>query len=811
MSLFDNRVHLQDCENNNEVGGDTTAAPTAAVNDSGAVIEGTNSIAFQVDDAQEMILFEDDSSGTLINVDMSDVTVYMNVKHNLGESFANLGGQIVFSDGLTGAGAEIIGYNVNGNDVAGFPYLFRYTTIKLDVSVIVAAPGTVDVDFFEYNGAEVDLDHTAVLQIGYGSFNVEKAISTGKNAWIDGIYYIANSVSSVTGYAVSIEGGSSGTPETMVDVAADDVAVGMGLFNNPKGSEYGFFGPTQWGDGAAGDTYFEAIDNQWFFIGDNAGGHVVALSHFLFRLVGVSGSTNSWVINRVVIVNTGVRAPFDMSDAEMDIVKMTAATFVDLGVITMPAQDTGNKFALNTVFINGDQLLLSSLDMDGCTYIGTTDANGAIIWDETVADQEKQINQRFVRNGVHNAIEIAPTGAGPFTYDVDGLIADGFASQDDGDAVEAEKVFFINPSTLDADININLANSSAINIGGGADTGTEGFSFREVGSYTGTVTITQTVTLTITVADSSDGSPLEDVFVSIRDAGDNSLISEGRTNASGVYSDTGYNYTGDTTVVINVRKSSPGDTRYFPKADGNTIISTGMNASIQMTEDSIAGQIDSVRFDISKHGQISNDVSGATITAKIKLPTGSRRKLVVAGFYWDSTVNRTVSSFTFDGNAMTDTGGGNFVQEGSDFHEVFLYRHDIPDSDTGIKDVVLTLSGNANFRAIGFAIINLAATGAEEDDGNSVAQASTGNPTISVNNTTQPAISVMFSLTDDLDTFPPAATGVGSIRRADRAVDTEKQITIIRADRTTTGAHSIGCDYDASSKSYVSAAATFAD
>jgi hypothetical protein len=160
---------------------------------------------------------------------------------------------------------------------------------------------------------------------------------------------------------------------------------------------------------------------------------------------------------------------------------------------------------------------------------------------------------------------------------------------------------------------------------------------------------------------------------------------------------------------------------------------------------------------------------------------------------------------------MTDTGGGNFVQEGAEFHEVFLYRYDIPDSDSGVKDVVLTLSAAVPFRALAFAVINLAGAGAEEDDGNSVGQAVTSNPSISLNNTTQPAISVMFSLTDDLDTFPPAASGVGSIRRADRVVDTEKQITIIRADRVATGAHSIGATYDAASKSYVSAAATFAD
>jgi hypothetical protein len=108
-------------------------------------------------------------------------------------------------------------------------------------------------------------------------------------------------------------------------------------------------------------------------------------------------------------------------------------------------------------------------------------------------------------------------------------------------------------------------------------------------------------------------------------------------------------------------------------------------------------------------------------------------------------------------------------------------------------------------------VINQAATGAQEDSAVDSQQSVTGNPSISLNNTTQPAIDVMFAITDDLDTFPPAASGVGSIRRADRAVDNAKQLTIVRADRTTTGAHSIGADYDASSKSFVSAGATFAD
>ncbi len=408
MSLFDNRVHLNDCEDNNQVSADTTAAPTAAVNDAGAVIEGTNSIAFQCADAQEVVLWEDNSAGTLINFDASDVTVYMNVKHNLGESFANLGGQIAFGDGLAGSGAEVIGYNVVGNDVAGFPYLFRFTTIKLDVSVIVASPGTEDVDYFVYIGTtESSLDHTAVLQIGYGTFNVEKVVSTGKNAWMDGIYYIANSVSAVTGYAVSIEGGTIGTPETMVDVIADDIAVGMGLFNNPKGSEFGFFGPTQWGDGLSGDTFFTSTGEQWYFIGDNAGGHVVAAGHFLFRLVGFSSSTNSWVLVSTVIVNTGRRAPFDMSNADMDTATMDGCTLIGFDTIELPNAGTA-KTTLNCIFSDCGIITSNGGDMTGSSVLTpAVSANEAgLVWNENADPDGELDNMTFTKTSAvaHHAI-----------------------------------------------------------------------------------------------------------------------------------------------------------------------------------------------------------------------------------------------------------------------------------------------------------------------------------------------------------------------------------------------------------------------
>lgn len=280
MSLTDNRTQLQDCEATADISGDTNASPTAVTSAAGSVIEGTNAVSFQVDDAQEIILFDQDAAGSTFNIDLSDSTVYLMIKQNGSETFANLGGLIAFSDGADGAGGDIIGYAVSGADVVGLPYDFRYHGFKLDVSVIVASPGTDNVDFYTYNGVEANLDHTQVLQVGYGSYNLVKAVGTVPNAWFDGIYYIAND-----SFAATIAGGTEGTPETMADLVGDDVAVGAGMFANPLGAAYYIFAPTEWGDAGTATTGFAGTDEQWYFFGDNGGGHAVGATHFLCSLL----------------------------------------------------------------------------------------------------------------------------------------------------------------------------------------------------------------------------------------------------------------------------------------------------------------------------------------------------------------------------------------------------------------------------------------------------------------------------------------------------------------------------------------------
>ena len=798
MALADNRTQLQDCDATADVSGDSDASPNSRTTEAGLVIEGPSAIQFQVTDAQEHILFDQDSAGSTFSLNLIDQTVYIAIKDNLADTFANLGGLICLADGAPG---DDIGYAVAGVDVGGLPYEKKYAFYKLDVSVIDAAPGTDNVDFFTYSGVEANCDHTAILQIGYGSIHLAKGQGTIPNAWFDGIYYIAND-----SFAATVSGGTSGTPETMPLLVADDVTVGAGMFSNPIGDAFYLFAPTEFGDAGTASSGFEGIDEQWYYLGDNGGGHSVGATHFPFRLVGNATGTNAFRQTRVSIINVGTRAQFDFSDADFDEFELDTTTWVDFGALTFPVQDVA-KFCNDGTFINCDQMDLQSCDMDGNTWIGSSNADGVIVWDATVADVENQISSTFIRSGTHNAIEIAPVGAGPFTFDVTGLIVDGFASQDDVDAVETEKVFYINPATLSADININLSSSSAINIGGGADTGTDGFSYRIVGSYTGTVTITRTVTLTVTVVDENNVA-IPYASVSIQDQADDSEVSAGVANNLGVYTDSTFNYTSDLAVNTVARKSSPGDIRYGAVSSPALIENTGLVQTVGLAADTNAGLLPMVG--VLRHGIQSEDVNDASITATINVPAGgTNRVLVVAGMYWAASSNLGITpAIKYDGGNMSP-GQLSFLNS-TVWYKLQIYRLAIPDGDEGPKTIEVPWSGSVSIKGLAFVLLD-DVTATPESSASQTGDAVTTNPSLALNNTTADSYSVGFIFTDDLDS--PSATGAteNRVRRSDLVRDGLLQsVTILVADRASAGAHNIGADFGSNSKTWVSAGHTYA-
>ena len=318
-------------------------------------------------------------------------------------------------------------------------------------------------------------------------------------------------------------------------------------------------------------------------------------------------------------------------------------------------------------------------------------------------------------------------------------------------------------------------------------------------------TVQNTVTLTVSVEDTA-AQAIPYARVRIENASTGTLISAGIANQNGVYVDSGYSYSGDLGVNVVVRKNSPGDQRYLPVTAPATITSSGLSLTISMIEDANAGL--EAPEGVMLTGARSEDESGDSVARLlINIPDeGRSRKLVVGAMYWGSGSDLTVSSMTYDGNAMTNESLASVVVGSGPFHELRSYRYDLPDADAGEKEVVVTWSANVALKAMVFAIVDDVATGAADgadvDSGNAV----TTNPNISLN-PSAPAWCVGFVMVDDTDS--PSATGQAVIKRSDLHVDQLKMLGVMCADRAASGAFDMGMDYGANSKTWVAAGLAF--
>ncbi len=96
------------------------------------------------------------------------------------------------------------------------------------------------------------------------------------------------------------------------------------------------------------------------------------------------------------------------------------------------------------------------------------------------------------------------------------------------------------------------------------------------------ITVENNVSLTVSVVDSQD-NPAEGVRVRIERTSDGSLIAQGSTNASGVFSDT-FNYGGGPDVPVTLKARLK---RYRYGRQPGTITSTGLSAGFRLADNTI--------------------------------------------------------------------------------------------------------------------------------------------------------------------------------------------------------------------------------
>lgn len=456
-------------------------------------------------------------------------------------------------------------YDVGGSDNYAF-FFSGWSNFRLNTAGLPTA-------YFQVVGSGAPT-LTALVGVGYGGRFPAKAAGNSDNVQFDVLRYCDNA-----NPALLIEGGTTGARGTWQEVATEDestnnawgvirqLVVGSKAFEVMFGVQVGSLDA---------NSYHEDADFQLFINGALTSGGTITAGSMDFTFVGWASGTNVANYDNFFIQNIGTVSNWDASDTDIDELQWTNGQFVDMGIFTFQAQDAGSKFVNNCTWVNCGQVAFVGTDSDNCAFLGTTNANGAVLWSTTASEVANQDNMTFVSDGTGHAIEIDLNTASLTTYNVSGLIVDGFAGQS---GTAGNRVFYID-NALDGDVTINITDGEVLNsVGGGA-----GFSYEVAAGYTGTVTINQTVTLAaqVNAPATEGGAAIEGASVRFENASGGALISQGSTNASGLYSDSTYNYGGDLAVTIKVRLKG---WRYFRTA--GTIISTGLTVGVTLTPNKI--------------------------------------------------------------------------------------------------------------------------------------------------------------------------------------------------------------------------------
>lgn len=645
---------------------------------------------------------------------------------------------------------DYVEYYVEGSDTYQLGgqrnFAVRYQNTAPSPGQLVGSPGTAP----QWFGGELSTNAT----------------SKGVNLGIDVIRY-------GTGYYLT--GGTGADPEgTFAGIAAD---------NDTGDNQYGIFsavaGGYEWkGRLVIGQTNVGTPAACEFL--DNTGASITIPENVFtnsdFTQLIIDHSSTIVTVSGVTITALGTNDPgrlvFNSAGTQAT---LTGWRFVDFGITTLRL----NATVPGCTWLRSGIITQNGATMDGVRIESCAETHAIL---SNNPDLIK--NSTFIQGSGH---AVRCDDSGPYSWE--GNIDSGYTgtrgSNLNSSTGSTDAMFYNNSGGL---ITLNVDSTGlqpSVRNGAGA-----------------TTVVNQVVTLTVAVVDEANVA-IPYASVSIQDQSDDSEISAGTANNLGVYTDSNYNYVSDVAVNVVARKSSPGAARYVARTAPNTITTSGLNAGVGLAADPSAGLLPMVG--VLRHGVQSEFVFDTSITATIDVPEGiATRKLIVAGMYWDADGNYTVSSATYDGNALTLIGSST-IAESPFWQGIFLYRYNIPASDKGLKDVVFTWSAAVNIKAIAFVILEDTDTGSDDDTVFHSLALSTLNP-LAINLVNSSAGYVIsFCMTDDLDSPTSLSTVDQRIRRSDLVRDgLLNQVTISIAELSAGSTEDYGMSYGSNSKTFVS-------
>ena len=466
---------------------------------------------------------------TITSTNLTNVVIYMWLRSGNPDTKANGGFRIVLGDGTNRRA-----YYVGVSDDYGFQ-VGGWSCFLLDTS-------NLPTSYSQLAGSSAP-NLSAITEVGGGFNYVTKAVGNGDNVFIDAARYISN-----TGYALTIGGGGVGTEGTFSDIEVLDKSISnaWGIIRKLATNVYGIQGAIEFGNSGTDSSYF--LDKNITIIFED---RPIPTTYYKIKLTGNTTGTNSFVlgeksgtegINGCVIKSAGSsKVSLDLSDTNFNTMNIYGSTLDNIGTLTLPA--SSSKELITGTINKSDEVLANVTKVQYVTFISS---NGRAIRMSSVSNNISDCKFIDCTHGVN----IPNTG----TYTFDNLIFSG----EDGSTIYAIE----NSST--GSVIINATNGSnpqyADNTNGG------------------TTTINNAVTLNITTKNEY-GNPISNVGIRIEKRSDGTLISEGTTDANGLYSDS-YNYVGDVNIKVISRKKG-----YKNNSAYDTITTNGLNIPFTMIKD----------------------------------------------------------------------------------------------------------------------------------------------------------------------------------------------------------------------------------
>jgi hypothetical protein len=359
--------------------------------------------------------------------------------------------------------------------------------------------------------------------------------------WVDAVRY---------GTYLQIKGGTDTSPATFEDIysAESQTANMWGILSKVNGI-YFVQGKLYIGSTTSGEaTYFKdtnqvvvfkaAIVPSGFYEIIVQGNDGAATKVYFGSKVGGKG------ISGCVFRTAPGATPFKFTATDTNITDLGVygCSFFDASTVALPTY-SATREVLSTNFEASAPVQVSTCAVKYCNFINADDA-GMVVSSTTL----NVTSSNFI--GCPYGVRITVTG----TFTFDALMFSGNTTDID--------------NTSGGAVTVNCVNGS------------------NPVTYTGNTTIVNTVYVTINVVDPSV-SPIQGAQVWVYNLTDGAVIMNTTTNQDGV-AQTTVNYTGDKSLQVNVRKSTPPAARYLPSTTYGTLTSAGFTTTVTLYPDTVA-------------------------------------------------------------------------------------------------------------------------------------------------------------------------------------------------------------------------------